>query len=78
MGAVKIAAIILIAVGLVGLVYGGFNYPRESHATKVGPVELVVTDTQRVYIPIWAGVGAIVVGSMLLLVGGGIGTNKRN
>ncbi len=70
MGAVKIAAIILIAVGLVGLVYGGFNYPKESHTTKVGPVALVVTDTGRVYIPIWAGVGAIVVGSMLLLIGG--------
>jgi hypothetical protein len=38
MGAVKIAAIILIAVGLVGLVYGGFNYPRENHATKMGPL----------------------------------------
>jgi hypothetical protein len=72
MGIIKIAALLLIIAGVSGLVYGGFNYPKDSQSTKVGPVELVVTDTGRVNIPIWAGIGAIAVGSMLLLLGGGI------
>ncbi len=70
MNAVKIAAIILIMAGVMGLVYGGFSYSKDTHEAKVGPVELAVTEKETVNIPIWAGVGAIAIGSVLLLVGG--------
>ena len=68
MNAVKIAAMGLIVVGILALVYGGFSYTKDTHDAKIGPLELSVKDTERVNIPIWAGVGAIVIGGGLLLV----------
>ena len=69
MNTVKIAAIVLIVAGVLGLVYGGFSYTKETHEAKLGPIELSVQDKQTVNIPVWAGVGAIVIGGVLLLVG---------
>lgn len=67
MNAVKIVASLLIVAGLLGLVYGGFTYTRETQEAKIGPLELSVKDTQTVNIPVWAGVLAIVAGGGLLL-----------
>ena len=68
MSAIKIVALVLIVAGVLGLVYGNFNYTRETHDAKLGPIELSVKDTQTVNIPVWAGVGAIVAGALPLLV----------
>ena len=68
MSALKIAAIVLIAAGILGLVYGSFSYTKETHEAKIGSLELSVKDKETVNIPVWAGVGAIVVGGLLLLV----------
>ena len=70
MNAVRIVAIVLIAAGVLGLVYGGFSYTRETHEAKLGPIELEVKEKQTVNIPVWAGVGAIAIGSVQLLLGG--------
>ena len=70
MNAAKMAAIVLIAAGVLGLVYGGFSYTRDTHDAKLGPIELSVKERETVNIPVWAGVGAIVIGGALLLVGG--------
>ncbi|MDW7709644.1 MAG: hypothetical protein SCH98_04155 [Deferrisomatales bacterium] len=70
MSAVKIAAIALIVAGILGLVYGGFSYTKGTHEAKLGPIELSVKDRQRVNVPVWAGVGAIVAGGALLVFGG--------
>jgi len=70
MNAVKMAAIVLIAAGVLGLVYGSFSYTKETHDAKLGPIELSVKERETVNIPVWAGVGAIVIGGALLLVGG--------
>jgi TRAP-type C4-dicarboxylate transport system permease small subunit len=70
MNAVKIAALLLIAAGILGLVYGGFTYTKETHEAKIGPLELAVKEKETVNVPVWAGVGAIVIGCGLLLVGG--------
>jgi drug/metabolite transporter (DMT)-like permease len=68
MNAIKIAAIGLIVAGLLGLAYGGFSYTKETHETKIGPLELAVKDKERVNIPVWAGVAAVVAGGLLLVV----------
>lgn len=68
--AMKILGIVLVAGGILGLVYGGFTYTRETHETRIGPLVLSVTDKQTVNVPIWAGVGAIVIGGLLLVFGG--------
>ena len=70
MNAVKIAAIVLIAAGVLGLAYGSFSYTKDTHKAKLGPIELSVKDQETVDIPVWAGVVAIVIGGGLLLVGG--------
>ena len=69
MNAVKLAAIVLIAGGVLGLVYGSFSYTKETHEAKLGPIELSVKDRQTINIPVWAGVGAIVIGGVLLILG---------
>jgi uncharacterized membrane protein YidH (DUF202 family) len=70
MNPIKMVAVVLIVGGVLGLVYGGFSYTRETHEARVGPIELSVKDKQTVNIPVWAGVGAIVIGGALLLLGG--------
>jgi hypothetical protein len=70
MNAVKMAAIVLIAAGVLGLVYGSFSYTKDTHEANLGPIELSVKDKETVNIPVWAGAGAIVIGGALLLVGG--------
>ena len=69
MNAVKIAAIVLIVAGVLGLVYGNFSYTKDTHEAKLGPIELSVKDRETVNVPVWAGVGAIVVGGVILLLG---------
>jgi uncharacterized membrane protein YidH (DUF202 family) len=66
MDAIKMLAIALIVAGGLGLAYGGFTYTKETHQTKLGPIELTVKDTETVNIPVWAGVGALVAGVILL------------
>ena len=63
----RLLAILLIVVGLLGLAYGGFSYTKENHEAKIGPIELNVKEKQTVNIPMWAGIGAIVIGGVLLL-----------
>ena len=69
MNAVKLAAIVLMVAGVLGLVYGSFSYTKETQEAKLGPIELTVKDKQTVNVPVWAGVAAIVAGGVLLLVG---------
>jgi len=68
MDAVKIVAMVLIVAGVLALVYGSFSYTKETHEAKIGPLELSVKEKETVNIPVWAGVGAVVVGGILLVV----------
>jgi hypothetical protein len=67
MNPVKIMAIVLIAAGSLGLVYGSFSYTKKTEEVKLGPIALSVQEKQTVNIPVWAGIGAIVIGGVLLL-----------
>lgn len=69
MNAIKIFAFALILAGALGLVYGGFTYTKETHEAKLGPIQLSVQDKETVNIPVWAGVGAIALGGVLLIAG---------
>ena len=70
MNATRIAAIVLIVAGILALAYGGFSYDKQSVGAKLGPIELKVTEKKTVNVPMWAGIGAIVVGGVLLVLGG--------
>ncbi len=70
MNATKGIAFALILAGALSLVYGGFSYTKETHQAKIGPIELSVQDKERVNIPVWAGIGAILLGGAILGFGG--------
>jgi hypothetical protein len=59
-----------LIAGVLAVAYGGFSYTKETTAVKLGPVELSVKEQERVNVPMWAGIGAIVVGGVLIFVGG--------
>ena len=69
MNAMKLLGIVLLVGGILGLMYGGFTYTKETHEAKIGPIVLSVKDKETVNVPIWAGVGAIVIGGLLLVSG---------
>jgi TRAP-type C4-dicarboxylate transport system permease small subunit len=68
MSALKIVAALLIVAGTIGLAYGGITYTKSTHDAKIGPIELSIKDKETVNVPVWAGVGAILVGGGLLFV----------
>ena len=70
MNPLRLVAILLIVAGALGLAYGGFSYTKESTAVKLGPLELKVQEKETVNVPVWAGLGAIGVGLVLLVLGG--------
>ena len=65
----RLIAIVLIVAGVLGLAYGGFSYTKDTTAVKVGPIELSVREKQTVNVPVWVGIGAIVIGGVLLILG---------
>jgi hypothetical protein len=70
MNATRIVGLLLLIAGALAVAYGGFSYTKETTAVKLGPVELSVKEQERVNVPLWAGIGAIVVGGVLIFVGG--------
>lgn len=70
MNATKLAGVLLLIAGVLALVYGGFSYTKDTTAVKLGPIQLSVKEKESVNIPVWAGVGAIVAGGLLLVLGG--------
>jgi hypothetical protein len=67
MNPVRILALVLIIAGALGLAYGGFTYKTDDQEAKIGPIDISVQKKHSVDVPVWVGVGAIVVGGMLLL-----------
>jgi hypothetical protein len=69
MSAAKVIAIILIIAGALGLVYQQFSFTKETAQAKIGPLELSVKEKETVNVPLWASLGAIGVGVVLLVTG---------
>ena len=68
MSPMKIVGIVLIVAGAAALAYGGFSYTKETHQAEIGPLKLTVKEKEQVNVPQWAGIGAIVVGVVLLVL----------
>lgn len=66
MNIARLAGIVLIAAGCLGLVYGGFSYTRETTGVQLGPIALKVEEKQTVNVPLIFSGGAIVIGVLLL------------
>ena len=66
----KVLGVVLLAAGILALVYGGFSYTKETHEANLGPLSLEVKEKERENVPLWAGVALSVAGGALLLFGG--------
>ena len=66
MDTTKLLAILLIVGGGLVLAYGGFSYTKETHSADIGDMHLAVHERQQVNIPVWAGLGAVIGGVLLL------------
>jgi TRAP-type C4-dicarboxylate transport system permease small subunit len=70
MSPLRIFAFVLLIAGALALAYGGFTYTKDTHSAELGPLSFTVKERERVNVPMWAGLGAVVVGGVVLLVGG--------
>lgn len=69
MGGTKLVGMVLLVLGALGLIYGGFSYTKEETAAKIGPLEIKVAQQENVNIPLWVGIAAMVAGGALLVMG---------
>jgi hypothetical protein len=63
----RMLGLLLVVLGVLAMVYGGFWYTKEEKAVELGPVEVRVEKKERVNVPLWAGVIAAVVGAAMVL-----------
>ena len=64
----KMIGIVLVVAGMLGLMYGGFSYTKDTHKADIGPLHIAVQEKEQVNIPLWAGVAAIVAGVAMLVM----------
>ena len=69
MNSFKLVAIVLVVGGILGLAYGGFSYTKDTTVVKLGPLEISAQERKTINVPMWAGIGAIVAGGLLLVLG---------
>jgi hypothetical protein len=65
----KALGIVLIALGLLGLAWGGFTYTTREKVVDIGPIHATRDETHRVALPPIAGAIALIGGIVLLVAG---------
>ena len=69
MNVMKMSALVLIVVGAIVLIYGSFAYTQETQKASLGHMHLMVNEEKTVNIPVSAGIAAVLVGGVLLVLG---------
>lgn len=67
----RIAAIVLIVLGIVALAWGGFSWTREKTVIDLGPIEATAETRETLPIPPVVGGIALVAGIVLLVLPAG-------
>lgn len=65
----KVFGMILIALGLFGLAWGGFSYTTREKVIDIGPIHATHDETHHVPLSPIAGALAIVAGAAMLFAG---------
>jgi len=65
----KTLGVILIVLGLVGLVWGGFTYTTREKVVDIGPIHATHDEKHTVPLPPIAGAAALIGGIVLLVAG---------
>jgi hypothetical protein len=63
----RILGVALLVLGILAVAYGGFSYTKEKADAKIGPIEIQVTEKERVNVPLWAGIVVAATGLVLVL-----------
>ncbi len=65
----RVAGIMLIVVGILMIVFSGFNFTQEKNVAKIGPLEVNKQETKHVGWPTYAG-GVILIAGIALTFAG--------
>ena len=65
----KTMGIVLIAVGLIGLIWGGFSYTTRQRVADIGPLHASRDKTHTVPLPPVLGAVSLIGGVVLLVAG---------
>jgi hypothetical protein len=69
MNLMTIIGIILIALGVVGLIYGGITYTSSRNVIDMGSVHLQVDQKKQIPLSPIAGAAAVAIGVVLIILG---------
>jgi len=65
----KTAGMILIGLGLVGLMWGGFTYSTQEKIVDIGSIDITRNKTDSVPLPPLLGAASVLGGILLLMSG---------
>jgi len=65
----KTIGIVLVALGVLALVYGGFNYNKNRTVLQMGSVSVTATEHKSIPVPAVAGAVVLIGGATLLVLG---------
>ena len=67
----KALGVLLVALGILGLLYGGLSWTRKDTVVDAGPIQITKDKTERLPVSPIAGGLILVAGVALLLKSGG-------
>ena len=65
----KALGVVLMIAGVLALAYGGFSWTTHKKAVDMGPVQIERTQQHTMLLPPLLGVGALIVGGVLVFAG---------
>lgn len=65
----KTFGIILIVVGILMLVFKGFNFEKEKSLVEIGDLEITTTEKENVSWSTYAGGGVLIIGAVITVIG---------
>ena len=65
----KAIGIVLVALGIVGLIYGGVSWTQRDKVIDAGPIEITKNETKSIPLPPIAGAILLVAGVVVLMRG---------
>ncbi len=71
MSATRIIGLVLVAAGVVVVLWGGIFWTRDKTFIDAGPLEVKTQQHEGVSLPPIAGAAALVAGIVLVVAGGG-------
>ena len=66
----RMAGVVLVVLGFVGLIWGGLPYKKTENIAQIGDLKMQVTEKKQMAIPPLISGLAILVGGVLLIRGG--------